>query len=509
MNAPAEAYTSFDEMPPEQRYIWKLASRIRCAREAIATKDVLGWGWAVFPHVFYLPYCMEFHGYLIDVRLQEFTWTLGPRNGAKTAVGDFLIAMFQSLNEPELFNHYLFVQGSEAKALALNRSIKTEIENNEVIQAIYGDMVGPRWTDQQFELANRVAFTAISTGTSARGTLYDNRRPDYIMPDDLYDESHINNPEATLKVNDWFWSTLYPARAKTKRWAIHGTGTAINEYDLGAKMTKDSKTEDGNQIICRTFKAVKDFDKRIVLWPELSSVGGKDPFDSIMLDFKRMGTHIAMRELQNEPRDEGTAIIKRAWLYKPDGSNWEYDPVELTRRLGENSASITLAAVLIGNDPSIGKKNDADSTGTALVIVTHDHEGSEYWIEQIEEEKLTLRERKEQLLSMSHASPKERPVTKIRIEAIAGFDDYASYVINETDLPVDRVEWVPDKITNLENRSHFFENGKVHISKLIPAEKIDRLVHQLTTNYPEHDDSRDAVLLTMDLEPQTWEAFMR
>ena len=507
---PALAYKSFQEMPPELRFIWKTAARVSWAKRAAAAGDVLGWGKAVFPHVFYLPYCREFHDYLVAIRLEEFTWTLAPRNHAKTGIGDFLISTYQALNEPQIFNHYLFVQGSEAKALALNRSIKNEIENNEVIHALYGDQMGPRWTDQQFELANHVAFTAISTGTSARGTLYDNRRPDYIMPDDLYDETHINNPEATMKVNDWFWSTLYPARAKTKRWAIHGTGTAINEYDLGAKMTKDSKTEDGNQVVCRTFKAIKDFDQRIVLWPELSSVGGRDAFDSIMLDFKRMGTNIAMRELQNEPRDESTAIIKRAWLYKPDGRSWEYDPLELNARLRDDNDDIRISSIRVGNDPSIGKKNDSDPTGTAKVIETTSGEGgSDFWIEWIDAANRTLGERKKELLDIVHDCPMERPVNEVRIEAIGGFDDYATYVITETNLPVKRVEWVPDKITNLENRSHFFENGKVHVSNRIPPDKIDALVHQLTTNYPEHDDMRDAVLLTMDLEPGTWEKFMR
>lgn len=507
--AALQLYDSFQDMPDEQRYVWKLASRIRMAKHYAATKDVLGWNRAVFPHIFYLPYCQEFHGYLVDIRLKEFTWTLGPRNHAKTAVGDFGVSIFQALNEPEIFNHYLFVQGSQDKALALNRMVKNEIEGNEVIHAVYGDLAGNRWTDQQFCLSNGVAFTAVSTGTSVRGLMYDGRRPDYMMPDDLYNEEHINNPELTLKVNEWFWSTLYNARAKTKRWAIHGTGTAINDYDLGAKMTKESRTEDGNEIVCRTFKAVKDFDQKIVLWPELHGAGGKDPFQSVMLDFKRMGTHIAMRELQNEPRDEATAIIKRAWLYKTDGRSWEYDPIELNIQLRDPNSSYTLFSIRIGNDPSIGKKNDSDPTGTAKVLVTQTGEGNDFWIEWIDDAQLTLQQRKKQLQDICGDCAKDRQVNEVRIEAIGGFDDYATYVASETNLPVHRVEWVPDKITNLENRSHFFENGKVHISNLIPREKIDKLVQQLTTNYPEHDDMRDAVLLTMDLEPGSWEKFMR
>lgn len=509
MGATAIAYETFDQMLPEHRSVFKLAARLRLARLYAETKNVLAWGAVVLPHIFYLPYCQKLHGYLVEIRGLEFTCTKAPRNHAKTSVGDVLIPLFQALNEPETFNHYLTIQGSQDKALALNRTIKNEIEGNELINELYGNMVGPRWTDQQFELANGVAFSAVSTGTSVRGLLYNGRRPDYLMPDDLYNEEHINNPEATLKVNEWFWSTLYNARAKTKRCAIHLTGTAINEYDLMMKMEKQSREPDGANVICRTFKAVENFELKVVLWPELHGVGGKDPFASVMQDFKRMGTHIAMRELQNEPRDEATAVIKRGWLYKTDGSNWEYDPVELTQRLNQPGATIQIAAVRLGNDPSIGKKNESDYTGTAKVIETVDGEGSEFWIEWVDEQHLTLDGRKNQLSDLNRECSKDRPLTDVRIEAIAGFDDYAQYVIQQTNLPVSRVEWVPDKITNLENRSHYFENGKVHLSKLIPEEKRDMLVHQLTTNYPEHDDMRDGVLLTMDLEPTTWEKFMR
>lgn len=362
----APVYNSFSEMPQELRHVFKLAARIRWAREAAKAKDVLSWGRAVMPEIFYLPYCQEFHRYLVDIRGIEFTSTKGPRNHAKTSIGDVLIPMFQALEEPQDFQHYLTVQGSEQKALSLNRSIKTEIEMNEVIQELYGDQVGDRWTDQQFELANGVVFTAVSTGTSMRGLIYKNRRPDYIMPDDLYSEEHINNPDATKKVAEWFWGTLYPARAKTKRWAIHVTGTAINQYDLLTQMEKDSKTEDGNNIVCRTFKAIKDFKTREVLWPELHGANGQDPYESVMMDFRRMGTHIAMRELQNEPRDEASAIIKREWLYPESGAtNWEYDPDTL-----KFDKHHFLAAVLLCMDPSIGEKMENDSSGTALIWKT-------------------------------------------------------------------------------------------------------------------------------------------
>ena len=95
-------------------------------------------------------------------------------------------------------------------------------------------------------------------------------------------------------------------------------------------------------------------------------------------------------------------------------------------------------------------------------------------------------------------------VNKVRIESIAGFKDFTAEVIRRTNLPVDEIDHVKDKITNLQNKSHFFENGKVFINKNIDPVKKDKLINQLTTNHPKNDDIRDAVLLCIDEEGGQW-----
>ncbi len=469
-------------------------ARIEVARRAAKRKDILEWGKALFPEKFNLPFCCELHGYFVKIRGEEFTNTKAPRNHAKTAIKCFLIPLFQALEEPETFRHYMNVQATKEKALSINVSIKTELEENDLLREIYGDTMGERWTDTQFVLTTGVIFTAISTGQSIRGINYRQTRPDYIIGDDLYDEEDINNPESTQKKNAWFFGSLYPARAKSRRCSIHVQGTAINHYDLLATLEKDDTVES------RTFQAVKDWDAKVVLWPELNT------FADLEKDLKRMGSLIFFREMQNEPRDEATAIVKRIWLYRVDGTSWEYDPIELHRRLREPGATIQISAVRVGNDPSIGKKNESDYTGTALVIETQatDGDGHDFWIENVWEEHLTMDARIRQLRDISAGQAVDLSVTQVRIESIAGFNDYADEVIRKTNLPVDRVDWVPDKITNLENRSHYFENGKVHLNKNIDPELKDKVVHQITNNYPKHDDIRDSILLTMDNDPGGW-----
>ncbi len=105
--------------------------------------------------------------------------------------------------------------------------------------------------------------------------------------------------------------------------------------------------------------------------------------------------------------------------------------------------------------------------------------------------------------------PRDMAVTRCFIEAIAAFDDYATYVVSKTSLPVDRVSFVKNKLANLENKSHHFQNGRVHVNRNIGATSDGRdlkemLTNQLTSNYPPHDDVRDALLLTLKDNTGLW-----
>ncbi len=275
-------------------------AQIAFARRAAERKDILGWGEALFPEKFSLPYCYELHDYFVDIRSEEFTNTEAPRYHSKTTIKCFLIPIFQALEEPETFRHYLNVQATDDKALEVNRSIKIELETNELIREMYGDQVGDRWTDQRFVTTKGVVFSAVGAGKSIRGINYRNVRPDYIIVDDLYDEDDIYSPTATKKKNNWFWSSLYPCRSRTRKTAVHVQGTAINNDDLLEELKKKPGVKS------RSFRAVKDWEKKIILWPtELNT------FEKIHNDSILMGPIIFAREMQNERLDDATTILKR------------------------------------------------------------------------------------------------------------------------------------------------------------------------------------------------------
>lgn len=472
-------------LTPEQRLEINRQARIKLARVCAAEKDILGWGKALFPEKFELPFCAELHGYFVSIRGEEFTNTEAPRGHSKTTIKCFLIPLFQALEEPKSFRHYLNVQATAEKAVDINNAIKLELEQNMELREIYGDQVGlDKWTDKQFVMRNGVIFTALGATQSIRGKNYRAIRPDYIIIDDLYDEDEVNNIEATNKRNKWFWGSLYKAKAIGRRTSIHMQGTAANSADI----LEELKKREG--VKSKTFEAITDWDKKKVLWPEANT------FAQLIADRVLMGSAIFMREMQNERRDDATSIIKSGWL-----EEWEYDPDTL--RFNED---MKLVGVVLGVDPSIGADKKSDFTGVALVYKGRQAEaaedGCEYFIEALWNQHLSFDARLALLRSIKEEQiSRGRPVTIANIEGIAGFKDFVAKA-RGTGLPVREVGKVPDKMTNLENKSHYFENGRVRLSKRISKELRDMIVYQLTTNKPKNDDLRDGLLLCLDDRPR-------
>lgn len=473
----------FDLQDRDRRALLKRDVRISRARYYAKNKDILNWGKCLFPEKFYLPYCPTLHEYFIRIRDLPFTNTKAPRYHAKTAVKCFLIPIFQAIHEPHDFNHYMNVQYSDAKANSVNRTIRLEFEDNLELAELYGDLIGERWNEDQFVLKNGVIFSSVGTGQSIRGFNYRNKRPDYIICDDLYNEDDINNPDSTQKKTEWFWSTLYPARAQSRKTSIHVQGTATNDQDLMSQLEKSK------DCVSRTFQALPEWDGNPFapvkpLWPELNT------FESLMKDKTLMGTHIFMRELQNEPRDPTTQIIKSGWIQ-------EYDPDELVFDL-----KFQYSGCVLGVDPSIGAKVENDFTAMVMYYKGRYADGKAefFYLVSVWNEHISLDQRVNLIQRIQDMQPVGRKIDVAHIESIAGFKDFTAEVKRRTTVPVREVEKVPDKITNLENKSKFFENKKVFINKNIERKLKDTLIYQLTTNHPKYDDLRDAALLPLEMK---------
>jgi phage terminase large subunit-like protein len=422
--------------------------------------DILNWGKYLFPDKFSLPFCKRLHNYMIDTFEETLTRTLAPRGHAKTTIEGFLLPMFYGLERPDVYQHFLNVQNTSTKAINLNVSMKTEFENNEMLIALYGDMraLEEKWTEKSFVLKNGVVFSCVGAGESIRGMQYKNKRPDCIIADDLYDDEDINNAQRVEKKNRWFWSTLYPARAKSKKHAVHIQGTAISKVDL-MHTSNDTKV----------FKIVDKDDN--ILWQDLWSK------DDIAKEKEAIGSIIFSREYMNEVRDDESSIIKEAWIQP-------YKHSELI----QTGKKLTKICAL---DPACGEKELNDFSGYCILCVD---ELYNVYIQRVAEMKNSFNAN---MNCIDQWNERYNP-NIFAIEAISGFKQLTQEVRRTKNIRLKETTCVKDKISRLEAQSFRFENGKVFINTEMDKKEYDNLVEQLINNYPVHDDVRDSVVLAME-----------
>lgn len=462
-------------------------SLIREIELSYIRSDILLWGKYYFPDKFTLPFCHELHDYLIETACDPFTDTLAPRGHAKTTIRCFLIPLYYALNYPEKFKHYLNVQSTSTKAEAINLSIRIELETNEKILADYGEMVSQeKWTQKQFVLTNGVIFTVIGSGESVRGKNYRNIRPDYVICDDLYDDDCIENPENVRKINKWFWSSIYKCVANDRNVCFHILGTAINREDLMHQLSKNPRWK------FRKFQAVKSFDTGEVLWKE-------NPLNTIekqLQDKADMGSIIYSREMQNEVRDDETAIIKFSDLQFYDGrlfpSKSEAEQIQRRDALRE------IPEYYIWNrgwvDPAEKDKEINDFTGKVGIVKTN---LGNYYIYDVQNEKLTFHKNKISILEWYQRFKYHR----LYIETNKGQALYDE-IRRTTDVPISGIHAKLGKLERKLAQSAKFENHKVFISMLIPELVRKELEDQLTINTPDHDDLSDCVIGLLETDSE-------
>lgn len=449
-------------------------------------RDILAWGAYYFPDKFSLPFCYELHEYLCDIADKPKTVTLAPRGHAKTTIKCFLIPLYYALNYPKKYRHFLNLQSTSTKSVGVNLSIRLELETNEKLIADYGDMktADEKWTERQFVLKNGVVFSGIGAGESVRGINYRNVRPDYVIADDLYDDDCIENPNMVRKINTWFWSSIYKCVANDRPVSFQIQGTAINREDLMHSLSNKEGW------VFRKFTAVKDWDRGIVLWVE-------NPHNTIekqAQDKADMGSINYAREMENEVRDEATAIIKRRDIQYYDGrqllTKSEALDIQRKERLPETPEYVVWCRGAV--DPAEKTKEINDFTG---LVAAYKSSLENYYIFAAENYKKTFHENKTFIVEWA----KRLRLDRLIIETNKG-QALHDEIQRTTGIPLEGKAETKDKLTRKRAQSAKFENHKVFISMLIPEPIRNELIEQLTINVPPHDDLSDALMNVLETD---------
>lgn len=225
-----------------------------------------------------------------------FKWARGQ---AKSTHMDVMIPMWLMAQKRREINVMVLVGKSEDSAKTLLGDIQAELQYNKRYTHDFGNKYNAgNWQDGEFVTSDGIAFFARGRGQSPRGLRYRNRRPDYIVIDDLDDDELCGNDSRVRKITEWVKEALFGAfGAEGGRFIM--VGNLINKCSVLANIAA-SKGVEVSQV------NVLDKNGRSA-WPEywtLERIAEKREF---------MGYRAFEKEYMNNPIKEGS-VFRKDWI---------------------------------------------------------------------------------------------------------------------------------------------------------------------------------------------------
>lgn len=126
--------------------------------------------------------------------------------GKSSLMEEFLILMLVW----ERTKNAMIIGDSWTMACQRLRSIRRELEDNVLINMIYGDQVGDTWSVDTLVLANNAMVKALGARMPLRGLKHEQWRPSLCLIDDLESRDSVRTPGLRQQTKDWYYKDLEP-----------------------------------------------------------------------------------------------------------------------------------------------------------------------------------------------------------------------------------------------------------------------------------------------------------
>lgn len=264
-----------------------------------------------------------------------------PRGHAKSSVVSLAFVLWCICYRVEEF--ILLVTDSEEQGKLHLDAVKAELEGNERLRGVFGEMVGNVWQAETIETANGVRVQVRGTGQKIRGLKFRRSRPGLVVVDDAESEDMVATSDQRLKLKRWFRGALLPAMRRGG--SIIVIGTILHEDSLLSELLESRGWRS------RRYAAVEDGEP---LWPEMYGLGD---LEKIRAEYEEQGqVDLYFREYHNQIVDSETAVFQRQYF--------QYVTLkELFERKGETYRTFLTV------DPAYQTHGKADFTAFCVVHV--------------------------------------------------------------------------------------------------------------------------------------------
>lgn len=268
-----------------------------------------------------------------------------PRGHAKSTMVTLAYVLWAALNGKKFI---IICSDTYPQAKFFIQAVKDELEHNELLRALYGNMKTERWAETDIELKNGVRIIGKGAEMKFRGLKHGPNRPDLIVVDDLENDEMVENKERRDKLERWFNGALIPSLDREGQ--IVYIGTILHDDALLMKVIhkyKGWKT--------KVYQAITNGK---ALWPEHLPL---EELNRIKANYTENGLlDVFMAEYMNDPITDESREFKREFFkyYEtvPDGLR-----------------------IAITVDPAISKKTHADYS--VIYVQGVDKDNRRYCIE--------------------------------------------------------------------------------------------------------------------------------
>lgn len=429
-----------------------------------------------FPHVIKLKYGVGVGHYELiqEIAREENSAIIFPRGFAKSTW-----IKIDTLHDIVYEKHDVMLYiGSTLQDAAFHfGAIRAELENNEVLRWLYGDLVPPRgnknrkWTDKHIETTNEVNLVARGA-MKGRGVNIKNNRPSKIVCDDIEDDDMVRSAVQREKLHHWLYHVIFPS--------LNAEGGFIKM--IGTVLALHCEVKLFYQKHGGIYRQAIENGESI--WKDMWSI------EKLMAKKEEIGSRAFQTEYMNDPIDEENSIIKMEWLNK----SYYQSLSETEKRLQR----------VIMFDPQAGESKTADYYG--LSIVSFYPQDIHRYVEQISTgrasqiEQAALVARTWQANKNVQVVGVEKIMTQVAVYQLlldwkSGKIQLPNVDNNNRNIPIIAVEPKgKDKVARLQVHEPAFERGEIHLHHTMTgfAERLSA--------FPtlDHDDDIDTVIYALD-----------
>ncbi|HHT23163.1 MAG TPA: hypothetical protein GXZ87_07630 [Bacteroidales bacterium] len=220
-----------------------------------------------------------------------FKWA---RAHAKSTHMDVFIPLWLKCQKVREINVMVIVGKSQDNAFTLLSDLQSELQYNQRYIHDFGEQYNSgHWAEGNFVTQDGCAFFALGRGQSPRGLRYRDKRPDYIVIDDLDDDELTLNSARVSKLTDWVKEALF-GTLDGGRGRFIMVGNLIGKDSVLARMCETEGVE---------VSQVNIYDKDgNVTWKEKWTKAEVEEMESFM------GYRSFQKEYMNNPLIEGAVF---------------------------------------------------------------------------------------------------------------------------------------------------------------------------------------------------------